>query len=80
MKRVLITGGSGFLGAWIIRRLNARGLAARVFDIHERRHTVAAIAGDVAHQLDWRVGDISDADAVGQACRAATAWSTWPAC
>ena len=67
MKRVLITGGSGFLGAWIIRRLNARGLEARVFDIHDRRQTVAAIAGDVAHQLDWRVGDIADGDAVGQA-------------
>lgn len=69
MKRVLITGGSGFLGAWIIRRLNARGLEVRVFDIHNRRQTVAAIAGDAAHQLDWHVGDIADADAVRQALR-----------
>lgn len=67
MKPILITGGSGFLGAWIIRRLMARGQPVRVFDIHDRRQTVAAIAGDVAHQLDWRVGDIADGDAVGQA-------------
>jgi len=67
MKRVLITGGSGFLGAWIIRRLNARGLEARVFDIHDRRQTVASIAGDVAHRLDWRVGDIANGEAVTQA-------------
>lgn len=67
MKPILITGGSGFLGAWIIRRLNARGLEARVFDIHDRRQTVTSIAGDMAHQLDWRVGDIADGDAVGQA-------------
>ena len=69
MKRVLITGGSGFLGAWIIRRLSVRGLGleTRVFDIHDRRQTVASIVGDVAHQLDWRVGDIADADAVRQA-------------
>lgn len=67
MKPILITGGSGFLGAWIIRRLAARGLEARVFDIHDRRATVAAIAGDAAHRLDWRVGDIADGQAVRQA-------------
>lgn len=67
MKPILITGGSGFLGAWIIRRLTARGQLVRVFDIHDRRQTVAAIAGDMAHQLDWRVGDIANGDAVGQA-------------
>lgn len=67
MKRVLVTGGSGFLGAWIIRRLIARGVDVRVLDIHANRQTVAAIAGDMAHQLDWRVGDIRDAAAVRQA-------------
>ncbi|MDO8285030.1 MAG: NAD-dependent epimerase/dehydratase [Rhodoferax sp.] len=67
MKRVLVTGGSGFLGAWIIRRLTARGIGVRVFDIHANRQTVAAIAGDVAHQLDWRVGDIRHAEDVQQA-------------
>ncbi len=67
MKRVLITGGSGFLGAWIIRRLTARGMSVRVFDIHGNRQTVASIAGDAAHQLDWRVGDIRDAGGVRQA-------------
>lgn len=67
MKPILITGGSGFLGAWIIRRLAACGLDVRVFDIHERRQTVASIAGDMAHQLDWRVGDIASAEAVREA-------------
>lgn len=68
MKRVLVTGGSGFLGAWIIRRLAARGIEARVFDIHDRRRTVAAITGDdTARRLDWRVGDIQSGAAVRQA-------------
>ncbi|MDO8251863.1 MAG: NAD-dependent epimerase/dehydratase [Rhodoferax sp.] len=67
MKRVLVTGGSGFLGAWIIRRLIARGVKVRVLDIHANRQTVVAIAGDVAHQLDWRVGDIRYANDVRQA-------------
>lgn len=64
MKRLLVTGGSGFLGAWIIRRLHALGVQARVFDVHERRAAVAAIVGDAAHTLDWRVGDICRADDV----------------
>ena len=67
MTRVLLTGGSGFLGAWIIRRLLARGVEVRVFDIHANRQTVAAIAGAQAHALDWVCGDIRDADAVSAA-------------
>lgn len=61
MKRVLITGGSGFLGAWIIRRLVARGVNVRVFDIHANRQTLISVIGDVARQIDWRVGDIRNA-------------------
>jgi UDP-glucose 4-epimerase len=36
--KVLVTGGGGFLGAWTIRRLAARGMARRVFDqCHDRQ-------------------------------------------
>jgi nucleoside-diphosphate-sugar epimerase len=59
MKRVLITGGSGFIGAWIVKRLAARGIEARIFDINPDRATVAGIAGEqLARDLDWRIGDI----------------------
>lgn len=68
MKTVLVTGGSGFLGAWIVRRLNTSGVQARIFDIRDQRETVAEIAGDaLARQLDWRVGDIRRADDVNRA-------------
>lgn len=33
MKEVLITGGGGFLAAWVARRLAARGLRLRLFDL-----------------------------------------------
>ena len=55
LKKVLVTGGSGFLGAWIVRQLLARDIGVRVFDIHDRRDTVASINGDASHPLDWRV-------------------------
>jgi nucleoside-diphosphate-sugar epimerase len=57
--RILLTGGGGFLGAWVVRRLVRRGIEPRVFDVGTDRGTVAEIAGeDVARDLDWRVGDI----------------------
>ncbi|WP_137895798.1 NAD-dependent epimerase/dehydratase family protein [Ramlibacter sp. 2FC] len=68
MKQVLVTGGSGFLGAWIIRRLARRGIAARVFDISAERRIVAEVAGHaLAQSLDWQVGDIRDGAAVRRA-------------
>jgi nucleoside-diphosphate-sugar epimerase len=38
----LITGGNGFIGAWIAKRLAARGVALRVLGIAENpRHKTA---------------------------------------
>jgi UDP-glucose 4-epimerase len=46
---VLITGGGGFLGAWLARRLTAAGL-------------LRDIAGSqIADKIDWRSGDVTEA-------------------
>jgi nucleoside-diphosphate-sugar epimerase len=58
---VLITGGGGFLGAWIAKRLHARGVPFRIFDVNGNRHLVEEIVGSDAKHFDWRVGDISSA-------------------
>ncbi len=56
---VLVTGGNGFLGAWLIKRLAAAGHRVRVFDVVENRRLVAAIAGtDTANRCEWQIGDI----------------------
>jgi nucleoside-diphosphate-sugar epimerase len=66
--RILVTGGAGFLGAWIIRRLAARGHGLRVFDTTEKCGLVAEIAGsEVAQGCEWRTGDIVSRTAVREA-------------
>jgi nucleoside-diphosphate-sugar epimerase len=64
LGRVLVTGGSGFIGAWIIRRLLARGAEIRVFDLKGDRSLVRSIVGAAADRLDWRTGDVSRRDEV----------------
>lgn len=59
MSEVLITGGGGFIGAWIIRRLIARGDEVRVLDTRDDRRIVREIVGEDADRVDWRVGDVS---------------------
>lgn len=68
-ERVLITGGAGFLGAWIVRRLLARGIEPRVFDVTSDGGIVSSIAGKAAADVEWVVGDIRVASDVSQAAK-----------
>jgi len=65
--RVLVTGGSGFLGAWIIRRLLARGMECVSFDVRTNPRLVEALAPERAAAVQWRTGDIADAAATARA-------------
>jgi UDP-glucose 4-epimerase len=59
---VLITGGGGFLGAWLARRLTAAGYGSRIFDAREDRTLLRDIAGSqIADKIDWRSGDVTEA-------------------
>jgi nucleoside-diphosphate-sugar epimerase len=62
--KVLITGGAGFLGAWIARRLLAGGHDVRVLDRSANDTLMRAIAGPQARAVDWRSGDVAKADDV----------------
>ena len=41
--RVLVTGGGGFIGGWILRRLHDAGHSPVVFDMHDNRAKVAEL-------------------------------------
>ncbi len=64
---VLITGGSGFIAAWITRRLLARGWMPTLFDFNPQRHIVRGIVGPAADDLRWITGDVADPRAVRDA-------------
>ena len=68
--RVLITGGYGFIGAWIIRTLLARGDAVFVFDLKEdpRRLRLVLPESDVA-KVTFVPGDVTDLPALIAALR-----------
>ncbi|WP_213301714.1 NAD-dependent epimerase/dehydratase family protein [Paraburkholderia sacchari] len=59
--RVLITGGSGFLGAWIMKRLLARGMQCVAFDLRANPRLIEALAPAHAASVQWRTGDIANA-------------------
>ena len=68
--KILITGGGGFLGAWLIRRLLAAGIEVRIFDLGDKRDVVAAQIGEAeAQALEWHTGDISQYEPVLQASK-----------
>ncbi len=64
--KVLVTGGSGYIGSVTIARLLAAGHEVAVFDNLERGHREALPPG-----LPLTVGDLRDAQAIREALRAA---------
>lgn len=62
---VLVTGASGFLGAWLCAELLKRGETIHAFDVQDNRDLLGRIVGaDKAASIGWTIGDITDAKAV----------------
>ena len=65
--KILLTGGGGFIGAWITLRLLEDGHTVRVFDRAERRGLMRRVAGERADDVEWICGDIVCAQEVSAA-------------
>ena len=66
-KRFLVTGGTGFIGAAIVRKLLASGAQVRVFDDNSRGNLRRL--RDVSERIELVSGDVRDAAAVDAATR-----------
>jgi nucleoside-diphosphate-sugar epimerase len=67
VNRILVTGGSGFIGSGLVKALLRAGSAVRVFDDNSRGHPRRL--ADVKDDIEFVAGDIRDAAAVERAAK-----------
>ncbi len=65
--KILVTGGSGFIGAALVKRLVAAGHQVRVLDDNSRGRPRRL--ADVTADIEFIAGDVRDAEAVDRATR-----------
>ncbi|MEM7407698.1 MAG: SDR family oxidoreductase [Pseudomonadota bacterium] len=65
--RILVTGGSGFLAAFMMRRFLRRGATFRVLDLRAGSPLAARLLGDDYGAIEWVEGDVADAHTVAAA-------------
>jgi len=63
--KILVTGGTGFLGAYIIRELVAKGYSVRA--IRRNNSLPSFISPDILEKVEWLSGDILDVTSLEEA-------------
>jgi len=63
-EKILVTGASGFLGAWVVRSLVERGLEAVLFDRDPQLRRLDDLLPERPENLQVETGDIADLDTV----------------
>ncbi len=70
MRRAIVTGGRGFVGAWLCRALLDRGVEVTSFDRRSKREKPSTLAMiGIEEQIDEQVGDLIDGELLGSLIR-----------
>jgi nucleoside-diphosphate-sugar epimerase len=69
-ERFLVTGGSGCIGAWVVRQLVREGADVALLTVHNKLDRLALLlAPDEVARLDVLVSDVNDLETLEQAAR-----------
>ena len=66
-QKILITGGAGFMGSSLVRRLLKEDVDIRVLDNHQRGK--GSRLDDILSKIEFLEGDIRDEKIVEKACK-----------
>ncbi len=67
MRKALVTGGRGFVGAWLCRALAERGVEVTSFDRRGRREKPSTLALiGIEERVEERVGDLVDSEGLAR--------------
>lgn len=67
-EAVLVTGGSGFIGTWVLHELLARGLRPVAFDVQPNSQRWERILGARASEVAYVQGSLLDRDLLQRTC------------
>ena len=65
---VLVTGGGGFIGTWVLRELLSRGLQPVAFDVQKHDERWQRVLGAGASQVRFVAGSLLDHDLLQRTC------------
>lgn len=65
---VLVTGGGGFVGTWVVRELLTRGVGAVAFDVAPNPERWRRVIGPRAADVPFVAGSLLDRDALRRTC------------
>lgn len=66
MRRVLVTGGTGFLGSWTVAELAARGWAIRCLDLQSRPDNLDFVRPGLSAGCQLMAGDVRNAATIAR--------------